>query len=71
MKYSLKTDNYKAFEKYRENVMYPRSYFIPFSSAEELHSVDIRNERYSSSMVECLSGDWDFVYYKSCIVNLV
>ncbi len=67
MKYSLKTDNYKAFEKYRENVMYPRSYFIPFSSAEELDSVDIRNERYSSSMVECLSGDWDFVYYKSCL----
>ena len=65
MRYNLKTNNFKTFEKYSENIMYPRSYFIPFASLDELEGTDIRNERYSSSMVECLSGEWDFVYYKS------
>ena len=66
MKYNLKTDNYKNFEAFRENVMTPRSYFIPFSSPEKMENTDIRNERYSSDMVMCLSGEWDFKYYKNC-----
>lgn len=67
MKYNLKKDNYKNFELFSENLMYPRSYFIPFESLEELGKTDIRNERYNSSMVECLSGDWDFRYYHNCL----
>lgn len=67
MNYNLKTDNYKNFEVFKDNVMYPRSYFIPFESLKELDGTDIRNERYSSSMVECLSGEWDFVYYENCL----
>lgn len=67
MKYQLKTDNYKVFEKFSENLMYPRSYFIPFSSLDALENTDIRNERYSSDRVDCLSGEWDFKYYKSCL----
>ena len=47
--------------------MSPRSYFIPFSNLEKLSETSIRNERYSSDMVECLSGEWDFKYYKSCL----
>lgn len=66
MKYRLKTDNFKSFNVFKDNVMTPRSYFIPFSSLKELDKTDIRNERYSSSMVECLSGEWDFIYYKNC-----
>lgn len=66
MKYKLKTDHFKTFKIFKENVMYPRSYFIPFASLREMEKTDIRNERYSSSMVECLSGEWDFVYYKNC-----
>lgn len=66
MKYNLKTDNYITFEKFRENTMYPRSYFIPFANLDELKGTDIRNERYSSSLVDCLSGEWDFKYYSSC-----
>ncbi|MCM1115705.1 MAG: hypothetical protein NC397_09435 [Clostridium sp.] len=66
MKYNLKTDNYKTFEMFKENVMIPRSYFIPFSSLENLEGTDIRNERYSSDMVKCLSGEWDFKYYSNC-----
>lgn len=67
MKYNLKTDNYKTFKTFKDNVMFPRSYFIPYSSLAELENTDIRNERYSSSMVECLSGEWDFVYFKNCL----
>lgn len=67
MNYNLKTNNYKTFKVFKENVMSPRSYFIPFSSLSELENTDIRNERYSSSMVECLSGEWDFAYYKNCL----
>lgn len=66
MHYNIKTDNYKNLAKFKENVMSPRSYFIPFAGLNELDGTDIRNERYSSSMVECLSGEWDFIYYKNC-----
>lgn len=66
MKYNLKTDNYKTFEKYCENMLPPRSYFIPFNTIDDLAKADIRNERYSSSMVECLSGEWDFTYFENC-----
>lgn len=66
MKYNLKTDNFKSFKKFGENLLCPRSYYIPFNSMEELEKTDIRNERYSSSMAECLSGEWDFAYFKNC-----
>lgn len=67
MKYNLKTNNYNNFEIFSDNLMYPRSYFIPFKSIDEMSKTDIRNERYNSSMVECLSGEWDFKYYKNCL----
>ncbi len=66
MQYNLKTGNFCDFSKFRENILVPRSYFIPFSSLEELSKTDIRNERYSSSLVDCLSGEWDFIYFKNC-----
>ena len=64
MIFKIKNDNYKSFDVFKENVLSPRSYFIPFSSPEEMAKTDIRTERYSSSMVDCLSGEWDFIYYK-------
>lgn len=67
MKYNLKTGNYKNIDKFRENIMPPRSYFIPFSSVEAMEATDVRNERYSSDRVRCLSGEWDFIYYKNCL----
>ena len=63
MIYNLKKDNYKNFNVYAENLLPPRSYFIPFSSKEELDETNIRTERYSSSRVAVLSGDWGFKYY--------
>ncbi len=66
MQYNLKTGNFCDFSKFRENILVPRSYFIPFPSIEELSKTDIRNERYSSSLVDCLSGEWDFIYFENC-----
>ncbi|MCD7873262.1 MAG: hypothetical protein LUG21_08265 [Clostridiales bacterium] len=63
MKYNLKKDNYKNFNVFKENVLEPRGYFIPFSSEEEMLKTDIRSERYNSSMVIPLSGEWKFKYY--------
>ena len=64
MIYALKKDNYKNFSVFKENVLEPRSYFIPFSSEKELNETDIRTERYHSSMVAVLSGEWEFKYYE-------
>ena len=56
MKYRLNNTNYKDFETYQENVMNPRSYYIPFGDAEKLAATDIRTERYASDRVSLLSG---------------
>lgn len=63
MIYSLKKDNYKNFDVFSENLLPSRAYFIPFSDREELEKTDIRTERYSSSKVAVLSGEWNFKYY--------
>lgn len=64
MIFLLKNDNYKSFNIFKENVLQPRSYFIPFSSYDEAGSNDVRTERYNSSMVNVLSGEWNFKYYE-------
>lgn len=64
MKFNLKNDNYSDFGIYKKNVLFPRSYFISFSTPEEMAKTDIRTQRYNSSVVDVLSGEWDFVYYE-------
>ena len=65
MLYHLKRGNFSAFEIFKENVLKPRSYFIPFRGEGALRNSDIRKERYSSDMVDVLSGKWEFKYYRS------
>ena len=36
MKFNLKNDNYSDFGIYKKNVLFPRSYFISFSTPEEM-----------------------------------
>ena len=62
---NYKKDNFKNFSVFKDNVLKPRAYFIPFNSVEDLSKTTIIDERYSSSMVKVLSGDWDFKYYSS------
>lgn len=65
MLFKVKNDNFKNFDVYKDNVLKPRSYFIPFESVESACSCNCKNERYSSSLVNVLSGEWDFKYFKS------
>ena len=63
MVYQLKNNNFKNFAIFKDNVLKPRAYFIPFQGEEAYENSNIRSERYSSSMVEVLSGEWDFKYF--------
>ena len=63
MKYSLKTDNYKTQEIFKDNILPSRAYFIPFSDEKEYFASEAETERYSSSKVRVLNGEWDFKYY--------
>ena len=63
MVYNIKKDNYKTFETYKENVLLPRAYFIPFRTLDALEKTDFLTERYNSDSVQVLSGEWDFRYF--------
>lgn len=64
MKYSIEMNNHNSFNVFEKNKLYPRAYFIPFSSKALLAKTDFRDERTSSDIVELLSGEWDFKFYK-------
>lgn len=64
MVYNL-NNHYCQFSVYKDNVLQPRAYFIPFRSAERLAQTDMMTERYASDMVTVLSGEWDFAYFKN------
>ena len=63
MIYTLSNDYFNDFYCINDNVLPPRAYFIPFESKVACKKTDYLNERYSSSMVSVLSGDWDFIFY--------
>ncbi len=65
MKYSLNFENHIDFNVVEKNRLSPRAYFIPDKSKEEKKSANYKTERYESSMVHILSGEWDFKYYES------
>ena len=63
MKYSINKENYRSFAELALNRLPQRSWFVPFASREEAEGCSPLNKRYSSSLVECLNGEWDFKYY--------
>lgn len=63
MIYKLTNDYFNDFGCFEDNALPPRSYFVPFDSIESCQKTDYLNERYSSSLVDVLSGKWDFVFY--------
>lgn len=63
MKYLLDQKNYCTGTVYEVNKLSPRSYFIPYPSKEAADAVSLSERRYSSALVECLNGDWDFKFY--------
>ena len=64
MLYHLQKTNYKNFKVFRDNILEPRAYFIPYRDRNKLAETDVRFERYHSDMVTCLSGPWDFKFYR-------
>ncbi len=64
MKYTINTNNFRDFSVAEINKLSPRAYFIPYSSKEALCEQNILTERYNSSMVTVLNGEWDFKYYE-------
>lgn len=66
MKYTLEKKNYRNFKIFRDNITEPRAYFIPFTKLDDLRNTDVRKERFTSDMVTCLSGEWDFKFYQHC-----
>lgn len=63
MIYQINKNNYKDFEIFSDNKLDYRSYFIPFKSINEAKSTEISKERFCSSFVKNLSGEWDFKFY--------
>ena len=64
MIYNLKNKNYCTFEIIEKNKLPARAYFIPFSDKEKAIEAGPCDARYRSDLVTCLSGDWDFRFYK-------
>ena len=63
MQYSVHRKLHTDFSVFEENKLPARSYFIPFSTSENVHASDYKNERYTSDRVLMLSGEWDFAYF--------
>ena len=63
MKYSINKQNLRDFNIYEINKLASRAFFVPYKSKEELAKQTILTARYNSTMVECLNGEWDFIYY--------
>ncbi len=66
MKYKINKTNYRDFDALHIGDLAPRAYAVPFSTSAKASKADFRTERYDSDMVTCLSGEWDFKYYKDC-----
>ncbi len=64
MKYNINFKNHANFKVYELNKLEPRAYFVPFSAKSILEKTDFRKERYESDMLDCLSGEWGFKFYK-------
>lgn len=64
MKYLINTTNFRSFDVAEINKLPPRAYFIPYSSKETLMAQSVLTERYNSSMVRILNGEWEFKYYE-------
>ncbi len=64
MKYEINKKIHGDFGVFEENKLKARAYFVPFESEEEAEKTDYVSERYNSTRVVVLSGEWDFKYYE-------
>lgn len=64
MIYRPVSNDYRDFKVIEKNKLAARSYFIPFSSVKAADKSEFPFERYGSDRVICLSGLWDFHFFK-------
>lgn len=65
MIYRIDKKLHRTFGVFEKNKLVPRAYMIPYEDKDQLEKTALIEERYASSMVKVLSGNWDFKYYKS------
>ena len=63
MKYQIKKLYVNDFSVYEKNKLRERSYFIPDKSQADFEGKTVLTERYNSSAVTVLSGEWSFKYF--------
>lgn len=64
MKYQIKKLEVNSFDVFDRGKMDGRAYFIPYADRKTLEKQDALTERYESSIVTVLSGEWNFKYYE-------
>lgn len=66
MRYNLIKTEFDDFNIFNRNKLNYRAYYIPFNNEEEMQNTTYLTERYNSSMVKVLNGEWQFKYYSKC-----
>ena len=64
MKYNISRTNFRSFDVSEINKLPPRAYFVPYKVKKSLLEQTVLTERYNSTMVRVLNGEWDFKYYE-------
>lgn len=64
MKYHIKKLYINDFAIFESDKLSGRSYFIPYKSKKDFEGRTAVDERYGSSCVTVLSGEWKFKYYE-------
>ncbi|MGN0526927.1 MAG: glycoside hydrolase family 2 TIM barrel-domain containing protein [Acutalibacteraceae bacterium] len=64
MKYIIDKQNHINFKTVEAGRLFPRAYAIPHTKLKDAKCADYKTERYNSDVVEVLSGEWEFKYYK-------
>ena len=64
MIYQFNRTNYCDFSVFQENRLPSRAYFIPYAAQAQAQAAELLSSRSSSTLVQLLSGEWDFKYYQ-------
>lgn len=64
MIYQFNRDHYCDFNVFEDHRLPSRSYFIPFGTRAAAEQAELTAQRSSSTLVQLLSGEWDFKYYQ-------
>lgn len=64
MIYQFNRENYCSFDVFEDRRLPSRAYFVPFRTEREAQETELLHTRSGSTLVQLLSGEWDFKYYQ-------